>query len=184
MSRHRSEQTLVVAQGFMTDDAILDLLRTRAANATVCSDGVPNVHPVATPAAIEAAERELDVEFPTLLRRLYLEIGNGGRVLGPGYGILGLPGGYDNYGDWNVVKTTREMVQDYRWWDGSIVICDWGCTMMSCIDCSDGDFPVFRFDGNFVGDSMHDDEPPDDAWDVESDSFAEWLSTYLNASTT
>src|SRR5262245_21256318 len=38
--------------------------------------------------AVEAAERELGRPFPALLRRLYLEIRNGG--FGLGYGIIGL----------------------------------------------------------------------------------------------
>ena len=39
--------------------------------------------------AVEAAERRFGHAFPSLLRRLYLEVGNGG--FGPGYGIIGLP---------------------------------------------------------------------------------------------
>jgi len=96
-------------------------------------------------------------------------------MLGPGFGLFGLPHGYDNEGGWGVVRTTLEMASEIEWWDGSIVICDWGCCQLSCIDCSDEDFPVFRYDGNFVGESYLDDEPPDNAWYVESDTFAEWV---------
>ena len=98
-------------------------------------------------------------------------------MLGPGFGVLGLPGGYNNDDNWNIVKTSLEMARDFEWWDGSVVICDWGCTMMSSIDCSDDDFPVYRYDGNFVEDSANDDEPPDDAWYSEADTFADWLMT-------
>jgi len=139
------------------------------------SDGVPNLHPVATLCDIESAEDNLGIRFPTLLKRIYLEVANGGCMLGPGYGLLGVPGGYDNDDGWNVVKTTREMAHDYEWWDGSVVICDWGCCMISCIDCSDDDYPVYRFDGNFVDEFTDDDDPPDHAWYSESDTFAEWL---------
>ena len=98
-------------------------------------------------------------------------------MLGPGYGLLGLPGGYDNGGDWDVVKTSLGMARDYEWWGGAVVICDWGCAMMSCIDCSDGEFPVYRYDGSAVDHSESDDEPPGDAWCIEADTFAEWLLT-------
>jgi hypothetical protein len=47
---------------------------------------------VATPQAIALAEVALRYSLPTLLRRLYLEVGNGG--FGPGYGVLGLQGGH------------------------------------------------------------------------------------------
>lgn len=160
----------------MTDDAILDLLRKRSASIAPRSDGEPNLHPVATPQDLESAERALGVHFPPLLKRIYLEVANGGCMLGPGYGLLGLPGGYEN-DDWNIVKKSLELARDHEWWDGAIVICDWGCTMMSCIDCSDDDFPVYRYDGNFVNDAEDDDEPPDDGWYSESDTFAEWLLT-------
>lgn len=159
----------------MTDDAILDMLRVRAQSIAPRSDGIPTLHPAATPQDIESAEAHLGVCLPPLLKRIYLEVANGGRTLGPGYGLLGLPGSYDNDDNRNVVKTSLEMARDYEWWDGSVVICDWGCCMMSCIDCSDDDYPVYRYDGNFVGDSPMDDEPPDHAWYSESDTFAEWL---------
>ena len=159
----------------MTDDSLIKILRARATDAATRSDGALNLHPVATITAIREAERELDLGFPKLLQRVYLEVGNGGWMLGPGFGMLGLPGGYNNDSDWNVVKTTNEMAWTYPWWDGAIVICDWGCGMISCIDCSDDDFPVYRFDGNFVEDPSDDGNPPDHAWYLEADSLAEWL---------
>lgn len=96
-------------------------------------------------------------------------------MLGPSYGILGLPGGYDNDDGWDIVKISLEMQASYEWWDQSIVICDWGCCELSCIDCGDEDFPVYRFNGNYVEESQNDDEPPDHVWYSESDSFEEWV---------
>ena len=110
-----------------------------------------------------------------LLNRIYLEVANGGYALGPSFGMLGLPSSLDTNDDNNVVKNSLEFVRDFAWWYRSIVICDWGCCMLSCIDCMDDDFPVYRFDGNLDCDSYLDDEPPDDAWYSESDTFAEWL---------
>jgi len=44
-------------------------------------------------AAAQEAEQLAGVPLPPLLRRLFLEVGNGG--FGPGYGVLGLRGGYE-----------------------------------------------------------------------------------------
>src|SRR5512134_2461662 len=54
--------------------------------------GKAHIYPPATLAPIEAAETAIGFRMPDLLRRLYLEIGNGG--FGPGYGLVGVEGGY------------------------------------------------------------------------------------------
>ncbi len=43
--------------------------------------------PLATQAGIAVDEQTLGYPFPPLLKRLYVEVGNGG--WGPGYGLLG-----------------------------------------------------------------------------------------------
>lgn len=48
--------------------------------------------PPATEAVVRETEAALGFQIPTFLKRVYLEIGNGG--FGPGYGIIGLKGGY------------------------------------------------------------------------------------------
>jgi len=98
-------------------DDILQHLKDQIAWATPRSDGVPSVMPVASLSEIQAAEAELGFELPPLLKRIYLEIGNGGCHLGPGFGLLGLPGGYDNDAGWNIIKTTREVSDGLDWWD-------------------------------------------------------------------
>ena len=47
--------------------------------------------PAATYASIAADEQTLCFKVPALLKRLYVQVGNGG--WGPGYGLLGLTGG-------------------------------------------------------------------------------------------
>ena len=47
----------------------------------------------APPAAVAEAEELAGRSLPSLLRRLYLEVGNGG--FGPGYGLLGLRDGIE-----------------------------------------------------------------------------------------
>lgn len=58
------------------------------------------VFPPVSEIALMDAEKALKLELPALLRHLYFEVGNGG--LGPGFGLLGLPGGatfIDHVGD-------------------------------------------------------------------------------------
>ena len=150
-------------------DNILRRLRDQIARAIPRSDGVPSAMPVATPEQIDHAEAELGFELPPLLQRIYREIGNGGCHLGPGYGLLGLPGGYDNDDGWNIIKTSSEVSNGLEWWDQLIVVCDWGCSMLSCVDCSDADFTVYRWNGNAFDDPADSEQPSDELWTVESD---------------
>lgn len=131
--------------------------------------------PVVSDAHIHAAESELGFELPPLLKRIYREIGNGGCHLGPGYGLIGLPGGFDNDDGWDIIKTSSEISEGLEWWDRTIVICDWGCCMLSCVDCSDDDFTVYRWDGNVFDDATDVEDPSDELWTIEGDTFEEWL---------
>jgi hypothetical protein len=158
-------------------DNIIQRLKGQVSRATQRSDGVVSVMPVASSEQIAAAEAELGFELPSLLKRIYLEIGNGGCHLGPGFGLLGLPGGYDNDDGWNIIKTSNDVSQGLAWWDRIIVVCDWGCCMMSCVDCSDDDFTVYRWDGNAFDSSRDSDDPSDALWTIEADTFDEWILT-------
>jgi hypothetical protein len=101
---------------------------------------------------------------------VYRLVGNGGRRLGPGFGLLGLPGGYDNHDGWDLVKTSREMAADLEWWDRVIVVCDWGGARRSCIDCGDSDYAVYRWDGNQLRDPDDREDPAEEAWQIEADT--------------
>jgi len=166
-------------------DEIIRHLKEQVVKATPRADGVPSAMPVATSDQIEAVEAKLGFELPPLLKRIYREIGNGGCHLGPGYGLIGLPGGYDNDDGWNIVKTTNDVSDGLEWWDRMVVVCDWGCCMISCVDCSDDDFTVFRWDGNAFDDATDNEAPSEELWTVEADTFDEWLLTpNVNSDTT
>jgi hypothetical protein len=103
---------------------------------------------VATPRAIAEAEEVIRYPLPRLLRRLYLEAGNGG--FGPRTGILGISGAVPA-GDWHdLVQLQRAQQADpnplYPPW--LIGIFDWGCAIWSLIDCRDPAGPVWSWDGN------------------------------------
>lgn len=156
-------------------DRVIRFLKDQLARLSMHSNDRSSVFPVATLGDVRSAENMLGFEIPALLARIYLEIGNGGRHLGPGFGILGLPGGFGSDDGWDIVKTSLEMAASYEWWDSIIVVSDRGCSMMSCVDCSDADFTVYLWDGNQFDEQADCDEPSDELWQVEADSFEEWL---------
>jgi hypothetical protein len=141
-------------------------------------DRVPAVMPVASSEQIAAVEAELGFDIPPLLKTIYREIGNGGRDLGPG--LLGLPGGYDDANGYNILKSSRGMASFLSWWEQFIVICDQGCSMYSCIDCTDEDFGVYRWDGNAFDDPVHVDEPSEELWSLEANTFDDWIVDELH----
>lgn len=87
----------------------------------------------ARPDAVEEAQVVMGHPLPGLLRRLYLEIGNGG--FGPGYGILGVRTALDLYRAWGAT-------------DGLLPICSWGCGIYSLVDCADRQAPMWGLDPN------------------------------------
>lgn len=100
---------------------------------------------------VEEAEDLLGCRLPPLLRRLYLEVGNGG--FGPGYGMLGLRGGHRD-------DTRQAALGLYRQahgtssphWSflpaGLLPVCYWGCGVYSFIDCSRPEGPMWGWDPN------------------------------------
>ncbi|UCH79139.1 MAG: hypothetical protein JSU81_04105, partial [Candidatus Coatesbacteria bacterium] len=80
------------------------------------------------------------------LKRIYLEIGNGG--FGPGYGLYGFGTGLaeDRY-----PAALEELYAALReeppeglssWPEGLLPVCTWGCAIDSYVDCTQPAFPV------------------------------------------
>jgi len=100
---------------------------------------LPALEPAASDAVAEA-EAEIGFPLPPLLRRLYREVGNGG--FGPHQGIPGVRGGADVGWDWpDSAAFHRDARADEQWkaWPWLVPILDWGCMIMSLIDCRDPD---------------------------------------------
>jgi len=108
------------------------------------SNGVP--YAPATQSVLDATERELGFSLPLLLKELYLRVGNGG--FGPGYGVIGVYGGYaSDYG--TLTETFGQLGQNGTLRaDGRIALpfCEWGCNMFSCIDCATCAYEVVHFE--------------------------------------
>ncbi len=163
----------------MTD--IGDRIRKRIQTAYRDPAGFPASapSPVATGAGITADEQRLGFAIPPLLKRLYLEVGNGG--WGPGYGLLGLTGGMRD-------DTGRTAVEDYllrtsgpdpdepdwRWPEGLLPICHWGCAIYSCVDCFQQHSPMILFDPNADKPSLA------DAFFPEQLKFEEWIGLWAD----
>ena len=121
--------------------------------------------------AVEEAERVLGLPFPRLLRRLYLEVGDGG--FGPGYGLLELS--YDSeYTGLSMYRQAREDASDgWSSFPPSLFpVCTWGCGIYSFIECSSPDGLMWGYD------------PNPGPWDVEALypqplSLAAWLGRWV-----
>jgi hypothetical protein len=74
---------------------------------------------------VRKAEATLGFNLPPLLIQVYTEVVNGG--FGPGYGLLGLAGGFaDDLGDTAVQSYLRRRAdQSLQWRDALLPICHW-----------------------------------------------------------
>lgn len=163
------------------DDAIVE--RFKLAQGGWLGEGdlwnrqIPN--PPASLTDLRRAETLLGFPLPTLLRRIYLEVGNGG--VGPGYGLLPLftREGEDPHQYLSLVDTTLCYYKD-GWYSPKtfLVICDWGCNILSRLDCSRPEYPVER-DGWSGGSGPYDNEQ----YKPEAPSLRQWLQGWLDGQT-
>ena len=116
--------------------------------------------PLATPESVTEAEEVFGVALPRLLRRLYLEVGNGG--FGPHTGICGVRGEGGNLVEGPDIVTS---CQQHREWcrrlrgeepdspwlavpDELAWLYAWGDVIWSLVDCRDPAGPMWAWDGN------------------------------------
>jgi hypothetical protein len=111
--------------------------------------------PPASPEEVRHFELAAGLRLPPWLCTVYLKVANGG--FGPGYGLLPLlPGGVADPGE-SALELYRAFCQpdpdDPRWsWPAHLLpICDWGCTIRSCVNCRSNKGTVIRFDPNGHG---------------------------------
>ncbi len=147
--------------------------------------------PPATAEQAAAAEARLGFPLPALLRRIFLEVGNGG--FGPGAGMFGLPvsadaGGNDESSAVGRYAALRRRKVAALWPAGLLPLCDWGHGILSCLDCTRPDAPVVRVDPNMPK-ADEDARIPaamrfgnaglvQEACWVERPSLAEWLALW------
>ncbi len=130
-------------------------------------------------AFLDEAERNLGYGLPTLLKRLYTEVADGG--FGPGYGLTPFKRPLDSFEGETVVSLHREFCssdpEDPAWeWPSSYIpICDWGCAIRSCLDANSAAGSVVTFDpnGHEVGESV------DRLFAKSHNTLTEWLSDWV-----
>jgi hypothetical protein len=102
---------------------------------------------------LATTEATLQFALPALLRRVYLEVANGG--FGPGYGVMGVDGGFtDDRGQtisdaWATYRRAEPGDDAWLWPVTFVPFCYWGCTVYSVVDCAAAGTPVHWVD---VGD--------------------------------
>lgn len=95
-----------------------------------------HARPPASLEQIAASEAVLGFALPPLLRRIYLEVANGG--FGPGYGVLGVEGGFVDYADQTAVGWHQALdgrgVDGEEAWPPALAFCSWGCLVYSVVE--------------------------------------------------
>ena len=127
---------------------------------------------------IDDVEKELRFLLPDTLKELYLEVGNGG--FGPGYGVMGIPGGFtDDQGNdilslYNSYRESDPEDPSWLWPEGLVPICHWGCVIYSCVHCLEENMPVYNADIGVIGN----DDPVESILKLDKPSFDEWVMSW------
>jgi hypothetical protein len=135
---------------------LVSRIRARASNPDTIHDmaqglsPAPRVFPPATQEQIAAAEQSLGFDLPALYKRILAEVGNGG--FGPGYGLLGVQGGYPGFSEGSLSDFYAHCRRQGPEGDGAawpslvLPVCTWGCGIYSCLDCGEPGAPVLVYD--------------------------------------
>lgn len=119
----------------MTEQELLDAIRNRSVDPKKRIDMTtvdpPPLYAPASTKALDAAEAQVGVVLPALLRRLYTEVGNGG--YGPSGGLIGVDGGHTDAAGRNIGALYADL-RAQGWPEGLLPLGDWGCGAWACID--------------------------------------------------
>jgi hypothetical protein len=138
-----------VERGAVSDDDLIKALRQCARVAPRRAVGAfekPNAFPVVGPDAVGAVESRLGFRLPSLLRRVFLEVADGG--FGPGYGLFPLDEHASSAGHAEtLMEVLKKLAVDPRWSPQLLPLCDWGCANWSCLDCRTDDGAIVTVAG-------------------------------------
>ena len=135
-------------------DEIISAVRRRIEVADIGPRGAKGNKPFSptSPEEIRTAESAIGFDLPPLLKRIFVEVANGG--FGPGYGLCGVAGRGTDEGGNDIVGLFQGQASDHwrssypNWPPRILRIAYFGCAMHAAIDCSLPDYPVFLFDPN------------------------------------
>ncbi|NYH53999.1 hypothetical protein HNR06_003588 [Nocardiopsis arvandica] len=155
---------------------------------TVCFRGTPEYDtalasgrldplPPLTPAsedAVRECEELLGRPMPPLLRRCYLELGDGG--FGPGYGLLPLRKQENGASVIGALEQQAELPGELQSMAEPLLsLCDWGCGIESLVDCGDPSGGMWAIDPN----TMTEDDPGTMLLPQEL-TFTEWMRRWTD----
>jgi hypothetical protein len=135
----------------MDENQLIEAIRERAARPELRNDFAhlfgAEVSAPAKTAAVDGAERAIGYALHPFHRRLLTEVGNGG--FGPGYGLVGLPGGILDVDGRSLLELSRMLLLELSASPPFPVsfLCDWGCGVWGCIDCETGAVLTIAEDG-------------------------------------
>ncbi len=166
--------------------ALLDRIRKCAVDPNLATDMAaygpfPFFKPT-TETRLAKAEARLSISFPTLLRELLTQVGNGG--FGPGYGIIGIGklGSHDDM-DQDLVAVNKmhrrgpKNCSNWHWPDSRLTFCYGGCACYYCVECHESLNPVYLFDPSRIRDEC--DDPASAALKREAKSLELFLENWL-----
>jgi hypothetical protein len=138
-----------VEHGTRSDEDLIDALRQRARVAPRQPVGAveeAKAFPPASGNEVAHVEAQLGFALPSLVRRLYLEVADGG--FGPGYGLFpaGSHASRDGQAE-TIVEAHAKLSADPRWSPRLVPLCDWGCAIWSCLDCRSDDGAIVTVAG-------------------------------------
>ena len=126
----------------------------RAVDSAAWVEPMPTVAAPATVAEIESAEAALGFAIPQLLRRLYIEVANGG--FGPAYGLEGVPRIPRLEGSADIVALYQQFLTPdpdnpaWLWPHGLVPLIGGGCLYLECVYFTEPPHAVVLFDGGKV----------------------------------
>jgi hypothetical protein len=136
--------------------------------------------PPALGTAVVSTERRLGFSVPKSLRKIYLNVANGG--FGPGYGVMGVEGGFTD----DMGHTVADLYASYRrsdpedatwqWPEQFLPICHWGCVIYSVVDCGRDPSPIYFADVS----AKEPGEPMETILQLHKPSFEAWLGDWLD----
>ncbi|MHA2217856.1 MAG: SMI1/KNR4 family protein [Candidatus Hodarchaeales archaeon] len=123
--------------------------------------------------------QETGIELPKLFIDLYKDKGNGG--FGPEYEMLGIVNGHKtDLGD-SILSLYKSYCQDdpddpeWKWPRNLVPFKHVGCAIHYCVDCSDSNFNIIKFDPNGHGPGIE----WHSAFKKAGCSFNEWISNNI-----
>lgn len=106
------------------------------------SDRSPAAFPAVSERALQECEEALGFTLPETLRRIYLEVADGG--FGPDSGLLGIEGHRD--ADGLGIGQLYSRFRRTGWPERLLPICDFGCAAWMCVDAASADERIIVVD--------------------------------------